>query len=300
MTEPGSTPAPATAPTTRTNGAGTPDDLTITPRDISFGRHGTRRRWWLANDPVATALFDALSVTFPHGERFFIDSVRAFRSQMPDPLKAQIDAFVAQEFMHTREHRFFNTQTAGHGVDVRALEERTRTVLDVARTRPPLQQLGVTIALEHFTAILAHAILTDPRHLDGATEDARAMWRWHAIEEIEHKAVAFDTFLQASRHLSAWRRWLLRTSTMLLATGVLIGTVTRNIADLFARDGLTGPRPWARLLAYLFIRPGLFRQIAGPYLGYFRPGFHPWVHDDRALIHSVEQTLVLRERPGLS
>lgn len=269
----------------------TPSDLTIIPRDRAFGRDETSDRWWLGGDPVGTAFYNALSATFPYGERFFMDSVRRYRGVAPPQLAAQIQAFLAQEAMHTREHIFFNKQIADHGFDVARMEARTKERLDFARTRPPLQQLGATIALEHFTAILAHALLADPRHLEGASDEAKAMWRWHAVEEVEHKAVAFDTFVIAAENLPPWRRWLLRSLTMVAATRLLFDVVGRNIADIFASDGLANGRTWRHLLAFLWVKPGMLRQVLGAYFDYFRPGFHPWDHDDRALLARTEQSL---------
>jgi len=269
----------------------TPSDLAITPRDLAFGRDAPTERWWLGGDPVATAFYDALSATFPLGERFFMDAVRRYRDEVPPALNAQIGAFLSQEAMHTREHIVFNRQIADHGFDVAAMEARTRAILDFARTHDPLEQLGATIALEHFTAILAHALLADPRHMEGACDEARAMWRWHAIEELEHKAVAFDTFMVAARGFSPGRRWALRISTMGIATWLLFDTVGRNMSRIFSADGINRPRTWARLFGFLLGRPGILRQVSGEYLTYFRPGFHPWRRDDRALASGAARGL---------
>lgn len=269
----------------------TPENLTIQPRDLAFGRQAPSARWWAGGDPVATAFYNALSATFPLGERFFMDSVRRYRNVAPTELKTQIAAFLAQEAMHTREHIFFNNQIADHGYDIAKMEARTREKLEFARSRPPLQQLGATIALEHFTAILAHALLADPRHLDGAPDEAKAMWRWHAIEEIEHKAVAFDTYVLAAAALPAWRRWSLRAMTMVAATQLLFAVVGANMADLFEADGIRNGRTWRRVLDFLFVRPGMLRQVLGAYFTYLLPGFHPWRHDDRALVREAELSL---------
>ncbi|MDR3507309.1 MAG: metal-dependent hydrolase [Caulobacteraceae bacterium] len=269
----------------------TPDDLTIHPRDLAFSRETHHGRWWLGGDPVGTAFYNALSATFPHGERFFMDSVKRYRDIGSPTLQAQITAFVTQEAMHTREHLFFNKQAADHGYDMAAMEARTKTRLDYARTRRGIDQLGATVALEHFTAILAHALLADPRHMEGAPAEAKAMWRWHAIEEIEHKAVAYDTFITATRSMSGLRRWLLRSSVMVLATGLLMSTVGSNIADSFKTDGINRPASWLRLMKFMLVRPGMLRQVFGSYLAYFRPGFHPWSHDDRGLVTKAEQEL---------
>ncbi|MGI9170565.1 MAG: metal-dependent hydrolase [Caulobacteraceae bacterium] len=141
------------------------------------------------------------------------------------------------------------------------------------------------------TALLAHALLADPRHLQGASDEARAMWRWHAIEEIEHKAVAHDTLVAATRDAPGWRTWGLRAATMIVATGLLFSGVGGNVADLFRRDGAARLATWGRLSGFLLVRPGILRQVLGGYLAYFRPGFHPWRRDDRALAAEAARAL---------
>jgi predicted metal-dependent hydrolase len=279
----------------------TPPDLHIRPRNIAF-RGLSQRRPWLDGDPVATALFNALSATFPQGERFFMDSVRRYRGAVEGVLAEQVAAFIAQEALHTREHVGFNRQLADQGYDIVRLEARTQRRLDFARTRPPLLQLGVTIALEHFTAILAHELLADRRHLDGADPEATALWRWHAIEEIEHKAVAFDTFMVAARAAGrpAPVRWLIRFWTMVLVTLLLFGVIGANMADLLRQDGVRGWKAWGGGMRLLWLRPGLLRRIALPYLDYFRPGFHPWDTDDRALTRQAERELATAYPAGMA
>jgi predicted metal-dependent hydrolase len=61
--------------------------------------------------------------------------------------------------------------------------------------------------------------------------------------------------------------------------------------DLQAQDGLTGAKWKWRLAAYLLGKPGVIRRIFPAWLAYFLPGFHPWKHDDRALIARAEATL---------
>lgn len=271
---------------------GTPSDLTIRSRNIAFDKGDPAARWWLGGDPFATALYNALSVTFPQGERFFMDSVRRYRAEVDGDLADQVGAFIIQEALHTREHVAFNRQVANHGYDVEAMEARTRRRLAFARSRSPILQLGATIALEHFTAILAQALLTDARHLQGASPDAAALWRWHAIEEVEHKAVAFDTFMiAAGRRHSAPRRWHMRVWTMVVSTFLLFSVVSGNMRDLLRQDGVAGWRAWRGIVRLLWVRPGLLRQILPAYLSYFRPGFHPWVYDDRALLKNAESDL---------
>jgi predicted metal-dependent hydrolase len=63
---------------------------------------------------------------------------------------------------------------------------------------------------------------------------------------------------------------------------------TRGMLDLLAQDGLTGPKIWAKMFWYAFGRPGMARKIAGQWLAFFLPSFHPWNHDDRKLIGLYE------------
>lgn len=256
----------------------------IKTRDRRFGRDRTPQRWWLAGDPVATAFYNAMSATFPKGEAFFIESVRRFRDGTPAALARDIAAFTQQEVMHTREHVAFNRRVANSGYDVSQLERDVDDRLAVVRAKPPIASLAVTMALEHFTAILAHALLADPRHLADADPEAAALWRWHAVEEIEHKGVAYDAWAHATRDWPAFRRWSVRSRVMLLVTRNFLVDRTRGVLDLLRQDGLSGPRIWARALWFAFGKPGIVRTIAGAWASYFRPGFHPWQHDDRHLI----------------
>ena len=262
----------------------TPTELTITPRDRRFGRDRAASRHWLNGDPIATAFFNALSITFPRGEAYFIDSVRAFRDGVPDRLAGEIAAFIRQEVVHSREHLAFNRQVTDHGYDVSRLDADVTLVLDMAKRRPPIDSLAATMALEHFTAILAHELLSDPRHLDGDDPEIAALWRWHAIEEIEHKGVACDTWMHATRDWTRFRRWWVKSLMMLVVTRNFLHHRARGMMELLRQDGITGRRAWGGLLHYALVRPGILRRVARPWLGYFLPGFHPWRVDDRALI----------------
>jgi uncharacterized protein len=275
----------------------TPADLTITPRDRRFGREGGTPRWWHGGNPFATALFNALSATFPLGEAFFVESVRAYRDTADGKLAGEIKAFTTQEAIHSREHLAFNRRAADSGYDLSALERQVEARLAITRSKPPIVSLAATMALEHFTAILAHELLADPRHLAGAEPETAELWRWHAVEEIEHKGVAYDTWLHATRGWTRWKRWKVKALVMLYVTRNFLVDRTSGALELLRQDGITGPRAWAGLFAYAVIRPGVLRKSAGAWLAYFLPGFHPWNEDDRALIAGWEQTYPYRQQP---
>lgn len=269
-----------------------PADLAITPRNLRFGRDEVRGRWWLGGDVVATAWHNSLSASFPAGEAFFIETVRRFRDSVPAELTAQIDQFVKQEAHHTREHVAFNRQVTGAGYDIAAIDKRIADSLVQARTTHPVAQLLVTVSLEHFTAIFAHAMLARAgQQFDGASAETRAMWIWHAIEEIEHKGVAFDTYMHITRSLKPAKRWAIRSLVFFRVSRNFIANRVNDALALLAQDGITGWRAKARLWWYLVGTPGVLRQVALPWASYFRPGFHPWDHDDRALIAAHETAL---------
>jgi hypothetical protein len=269
----------------------TPSDLTITPRDRRFGRGTSTDRWWMGGDPIATALYNALSATFPKGEAFFVESVRKFRDGADPKLAAEIKAFVNQEVMHSREHIAFNTRAHDAGYDLKPLEDRVDWRLDFVRSKPAIASLAATLALEHYTAILAHELLRDPRHLADADPESAALWRWHAIEEIEHKGVAYDTWLHATNDWPRFKRWQVKSKVMLLVTRNFLVDRTLGALELLRQDGLTGPKVWAGLFWFAFGRPGMMRKVFGAWASFFMPGFHPWNHDDRALIVEAERTL---------
>jgi predicted metal-dependent hydrolase len=269
----------------------TPAELTITPRDRRFGRETAAPRLWHGGCVEATAIYNALSTTFPRGEAFFVESVRAFREGAPPRLAEEIRGFTTQEAIHSREHDAFNKRAADAGYDLSKLEAQVEKRLAVTRGKPPIVSLAATMALEHFTAILAHQLLADPRHLEGAEKETADLWRWHAAEEIEHKGVAYDTWLHATRHWTRGKRWKVKAKVMLYITRNFVVDRTAGALELMRQDGVTGPHAWARLLWYLWVRPGMFRKIAGAWGKFFLPGFHPWNEDDRGLLRSYEASV---------
>src|SRR5881275_1991724 len=241
----------------------TPTDLSITPRDRRFGRETATPRLWHGGRVEATAIYNALSATFPIGEAYFVESVRAFRNDAPPKLAEEIKGFTTQEAIHSREHDAFNKRASDAGYDLAKLEARVEKRLAMTRLRPPIVSLAATMALEHFTAILAHQLLANPRHLDGGERETADLWRWHACEEIEHKGVAYDTWLHATRIWPRSKRWKVKAKVMLYVTRNFVVDRTAGALELMRQDGVTGPKAWSLLLTYLWVRPGVFRKIAG-------------------------------------
>lgn len=268
-----------------------PSDLQIQSRPMSMNRDVTVQRWWYGGDPFGTAVMNALSLTFPEGERFFIQSVKRYAVDLPPALVRDVRAFVSQEGAHTREHLAFNEMIAHSGYDIAPVEALVEKRLGMARSRPWLVQLAATVALEHFTASFAHVLLADERLLRDVPPDLARLWEWHAIEEIEHKGVAYDVYLHAASHLSAWRRWMVRRWAMALTTILFLTTVHRASMALLKQDHITGWKARLGLSRWLWKAPGLYRLVLKAYFAFYRPAFHPWQIDDRDLVKDAEGRL---------
>jgi uncharacterized protein len=262
--------------------ARTPRSVAINPRHPQFELAECLSRDWHGGDPFRTAFFNALSLTFPKGEKFFIDSVRAFQRDITDAKLAQdIRGFIGQEAIHSREHQQMNDMLAHErGYDVDKIDARldrdTQWAMD---NLSALTRLAFTVATEHITAILGHQLLTNPAWLDGADPRMAQLWRWHAVEEIEHKAVAFDTFLA-----SGGSRKALRTG-LRVETWSLFSHVRAGIYLMLKKDGLhLSPKVWIDGAKWLFGDDGILRKAIPAWREFMREDFHPWNTDNRALI----------------
>lgn len=244
---------------------------------------GANPRAWHGGDPALTAFFNGMSLLFPDGEAFFIDSVKELKPDDLSPaLAADIRGFIAQESIHRREHMRYNAGLEAHGYPCEAIAKRSRMAW-ARRIFSPLQRLALTAAMEHYTALSSRLLLADPRLLQGAEESYRRFWRWHALEELEHRAVAFDVYRAAGPR--GLRGYGLRVLMMLVATVFFTGRLFANTHALLRADGRGwSARMWGRILYFLFLRPAVVPRLILPYLGYFRPGFHPSDHDVAALI----------------
>jgi len=258
------------------------DAARIKPRnrahDVSAALHGE----WLDDNPFLTAFFNAMSIAFPVGEKFFIDAVRHYADRITDPaLKADIQGFCGQEGFHRREHQRYNeTLCAARGYDLDALEGTlTRRLRWAQKNLSPLKNLAVTVAIEHFTAVLAEILLRQGSILDSADPAMRALWRWHAAEELEHKTVAFDVY-RAVGGSEALRRGVMRRASVFLAF-----ELTRALVTILRRDGqLFNVALWRRGLASLFGKQGVFSGAWPLYKAFYAEGFHPDHQDTSELL----------------
>lgn len=259
----------------------TPSDVDVLPRDIRFDVEAARKGHWLGGDPVGTAVFNALSLTFPDGERLFMDAVRHYRPQLKGKLLEDVRGFIAQEAIHSREHHVLNQLIDRDRYPVAEIEAEVRQRTTAARERGPMAMLVSTIALEHFTSMMADMHMAHRDLFDKADPEIERMWRWHAMEETEHKAVAYDVFMEVTKDWSPALRYRRRVISMAIVTFMFSRNITQFAARLLEADGYSPKAALKAVKTYVWGDPGIFRRGWKTYLAWYRPGFHPWDHKIR-------------------
>ena len=260
----------------------TPSEVQIKPRNRSHNIAAALQGEWLDDNAFLTAFFNGMSITFPVGEKFFIDSVRHYADEITDPaLKENIKGFCGQEGFHRREHQLYNEALcAARGYNLEELEGRlTRRLNWAQQNLPPLTNLAITVAIEHFTAVLAELMLRPNSIMDRAEPSMRALWRWHAAEEMEHKSVAFDVY-KALGGTEDLRKAVMRRVSFLMSL-----ELTRALIYILRKDAqLFSFRLWRAGLRGLFGKKGAFSGGWSPYKAFYTEGFHPWQQDTRELL----------------
>ncbi|MFC9892564.1 metal-dependent hydrolase [Nocardia sp. NPDC127579] len=240
------------------------------------------RRHFADNDLVMSHTVAYLSGIFPEGEDFFIRSVRNYADRITEPeLKAQVQGFIGQEVTHSREHRELNARLQEMGYPTERTDRRFRWAMKVyERVFSPLTCLAFTAAFEHYTAVLAETMLTDERarKLLGETE-VRDVLLWHAFEESEHRAVAFDVY-RAVGGSERRRIWAMRWAT----TAFLISTFFNITQSLLGDRAAYNPVRLGRSFAALRHSPFLTRDMVRRINSYNRRGFHPDDVDNTELL----------------
>ncbi|SKH64117.1 metal-dependent hydrolase [Mycobacteroides abscessus] len=243
---------------------------------------GSLNRHYVQGDLVMSHIIAMLSAVFPEGEDYFIRSVKHYSDQITDPvLKKQVAGFIGQEVTHGREHRELNDRLQQMGYPTAFVDRMTKRGMNFYTLRfPPRFNLAVTAALEHYTATLAETLLTDQRAQDllGDTE-VRSILLWHALEESEHRAVAFDVYRTVGG-TERMRIWAMRYITCTF----ICGGILESILSLSRDRAAYNPIRLFKSATALRHSPFVSREIVGRIRAYNRPGFHPDEFDNTDLL----------------
>ncbi len=263
----------------------TPDDLDFGARNRQFDLRAPLAGDWHGGHAFQTAFFNALSLSFPTGEKFFVDSVKYYLPRIDDAqLERDAAVFVQQEFIHRREHQRYNeTLAAVRGFDLPKLEARYIREIEKANREPPIVRLAATVVLEHITAMFAAGSMRNSRWMDGADPAMADLWQWHAIEETEHKSVAYDVFLAVGGQRKLLRQ-VMRIIRMRFPYNVI-----RSIVSMRRMEGkpVMSASFWREGYEFLFGKHGILSEVADDFRLFYRDDFHPWMHDNRELLRAT-------------
>lgn len=270
-------------------------DRIIPRKNIDFGLDASIPRYWYANDPYKTRVMDGMQLYFPEGERYFITSVRPFREQISDPILAKhVKDFTRQEGQHGIAHTQFNQLLRDQGmpVDEMLAMQKKRNNFWLTRFSQEFN-LALTGAFEHFTALLAEGFFSRKQVMEGADPRVKALFAWHAIEEMEHKAVVFNVMTTVAKV-----GYFKRSAAMIYATLEMTFETYRSTDVLLKADGfswLERKRMFFAHLPWMYGRNGVFSSFSGMILAYLKPGFHP---DDIPVVHNYPDWIQAYERTG--
>ncbi len=257
---------------------------TIPPRRVDFKvTELALPRHYVDGDLVSSHIVSVLSALFPNGEDFFVNSVRNYRDVITDPeQKRQVAGFIGQEAIHGREHRELNDALSQLGFATRIVDRAVGLFFKrlAAAVLPKKTQLAVTAALEHYTATLGETLLEhpEPQELFPVAE-VRSLFQWHALEESEHKAVAFDVY-RAVGGGELHRRLVMNVTTVLFLAAIAAGTAISLLRDPAAYN----PRRLTASLRHLRRSPFLSAHVRRRIRLYNRPSFHPDDIDSSTLV----------------
>lgn len=256
------------------------DDIPIRKIQVDLSQGFPKH--WHGNDPYKTCLFNTYSLLFPAIEGQLVDVMRGWLHDLQaaglTDLHADVKALIGQETTHRHLHQQYNEQLERQGY--RNLIDRFIRWRINRLPRPGrLSELAIVIGTEQFMSILGDGVLRDPAWLDGADPEMAKIWRWHAAEENEHKAVSFDTYQAMGGGYFRRIFWYLGVSL------TIFFDITWQTTHSQVRDrSLLSPRAWWSALRFWLWRPGVIKHLVPQWLRFFSPRFHPWQHDNRALI----------------
>lgn len=256
----------------------------IPPRHFHFSTLvlPAHRHWH--NTDLETYHFNALAMFLPVLEKMIILSIKKSLIQLNDAptLHAEVASLVAQEAIHGREFQIYNARIIMPFYPLQIEQFSLRVFRYFAGFMNRFSRtfhFALSAAGEHFTAISAALFLKEPQWFSGVPPTLAAIWRWHCIEELEHKTVAFDVF----QHLNG--RYWFRIFGMLIMTLIFTTLYFKPIWMMIKIDNKHKDfRFYCRAFQYYWGKGGFCRSLLKPYFKYYHPRFHPAQQDTFYLI----------------
>ena len=265
--------------------------LDVSPRKVTFPFTAIKNKYFFNGNSIKTCFLAGLSSTFPPGESEFIESVRNYRDKIDNPnLAKQVKGFIGQEGHHSHQHKKINQALFDLGFDAPALETQMSKIIEKrVKSLNPKTRLAITVCMEHLTAILAEYILETPEVFDGLEEPARQLMFWHAVEEIEHKAVAFDVYMECEGDRALLQK------VMKFAIKIFFWRMfTFTLKLLWQNKKIPSWSEIKEFKQFLYGEIGLITQLKAPFKTFAEPDFHPWQTNSLKLIDKWENDIQLK------
>lgn len=230
-------------------------------------------KYWNDNSPFKTHFLNALSLTLPECEKFFIETVKHYAKDITDPTQIRdLKEFVKQESHHRHAHKKYNDWLEQQGLPVQHLQGKTNLMWDMVRNKIDMRsRLALTICVEHITVVYASVFLSHPEILENMHPQFEQIWRWHAVEEVEHKSVAMNVWNSTVGTNSY------KNLAMFCVLPMYMWYVGKNtIVFLHADKQLWKWSTWKDMITFLFNKEtGLLTKSFIPWLEFMKKDFHP-------------------------
>ncbi len=259
-----------------------PQDVSVIARKLGNDDYADVQASWFADNKVLSTLVNVFSIYIPRGEKFFIKSVRYFEDEIKDrddELSGLVKEFIKQEANHYKAHEAFNGSLSQHDVSAKREEKVSDRLFSfMEKFLPKKVQLGITVFDEHLTATGAKLLLKSEAMSSSMDPEMRKLWEWHAVEEIEHKSVAYDVY--EAMGCGYFHRMFSAFIGVAIQLPFIVGSENR----LLKERGVTRFGPEGKEAGRIMASFHDFRKVGKEFLLYFKPGFHPWDIDDRPFL----------------
>ncbi len=170
----------------------------ITVRRMGFEFPDDLELVFVRDEPGLSYTFVGTWMLLPYLEPYLIRSMREALPRIESPdLRADVQAFCAQEGQHYREHARANDVVRRRLPGARGLADLEREIAAEFEAFSKQRSLRWNLAYaEGFEALTAAQSLTqfEERVFARMTGPLRDLMEWHIMEELEHRTVAFDVY----------------------------------------------------------------------------------------------------------
>lgn len=252
---------------------------------------------WFNNRVSLSHSLNAASLIAPPSERYFVQVMRDAKKMIPkefEKLQEDMTGFIQQEGMHARIHHQFNQHLESLGYDIEPINRMYDRMFNSYRKYSIRKQLAILAAGEHLTYISGMIALTTPA-FDDAHPEARRMWQWHALEEVEHKSVAFDVCdAQGTGYLErVWGLYKVYETYGLCMRKAAKMLMVQEKGRRIKRSASLKEK--GAYFYQAFVQPGEVRKVGGEVLKYLNPNFNVWTENkiskDLAILKKAEEEI---------